>query len=145
MRNRRGNDGRLNRRCGTATIEMAIVTPLLMTFALAATDFGRVVHAYHVVSNAARSGADNGSRHGFTTHSRAAWEAAIRQAAVDEMQGLGGFQDANLQIATDVTTDADGLFRAAVTVDYPFQTAVAWPGLPNSVSLRHRVEMRRIR
>lgn len=132
------------RRAGAAAVEMAVVAPLVLLLALAATDFGRVVHAYCVVSNAARSAAEYGGMHAFTSYTRDSWETAVRQAAEDEMNGLGGYQSQNLQFDVVTTTDGDGLYRVAVSLTYPFSTTVAWPGLPAQVVLGHRVEMRRI-
>lgn len=136
--------GHLSRRRGAAAVEMAIVEPVLLLFALAAVDFGRVVHHYTVVSNAARAGAEYGSLHGFTTFTRAAWEAGVRAASVDEMLNLPNYSAGDVAIDVVTTTDGDGLFRVAVSASYPFHTIVAWPGLPTATQLSHRVEMRQI-
>jgi Flp pilus assembly protein TadG len=132
------------RRTGAAVVEMAVVVPVLLLLALGCTDFGRVFHAYSVVSSASRCGAEYGSLHNFSDSTRAAWEAAIVAAVEREMEGLSGYQASQLQTDVSTTVDTDGLFIAEVEVSYPFQTAVAWPGLPSSVSLSHRVAMRRI-
>lgn len=131
-------------RSGAAVVEMAVVTPVLLLLAFGCTDFGRVFHAYAVVSNAARCGAEYGALHNFTSYTRGSWEAAVRSAVESDMQGLQGYQPQQLDVAITTTTDADGLFRVAVQVTYPFQTVIAWPGLPSPVSLSHRLEMRRI-
>ena len=131
-------------RAGTAVVEMAVVTPVLLALAFGCTDFGRIFHAYAVVSNAARCGAEYGALHNFTNYTRDSWETAVRNAVESDMQGLAGYQSQQLDVAIATTTDADGLFRVAVQVTYPFQTVVSWPGLPSPVSLTHRLEMRRI-
>lgn len=135
--------GRTHRR-GVAAVEMAIVTPLLLLFALASADFGRVVHAYAVVSNAARCGAEYGSMHGVTPYTRENWETRIRQIVDEEMQGLSGFNEEQMMLMIATSTDADNLTRTAVEVKYPFQSVIQWLGLPSEVTLTHRVEMRRI-
>ena len=123
---------------------MAIVTPLLLLFAFASADFGRIVHAYAVVSNAARCGAEYGSMHGVTPYTRESWESRIRQTVDQEMQGLSGFEGEHVNLTVTTSTDADNLTRAAVEVKYPFHTVIDWLGLPSEVTLTHRVEMRRI-
>jgi Flp pilus assembly protein TadG len=130
---------------GAATVEMALVLPLILLFAFACVDFGRVVHAYVVVSNAARCGAEHGSMHKFTTYTHPFWESQVRQAVEKEMQGLAGFTADELQTTLTTFTDADGLFRLDVEVQYPFQTVVRWPGVPSQITLNHRVAMRQIR
>jgi len=131
-------------RRGVAAVEMAIVAPLLLLFALASADFGRVVHAYAVVSNAARCGAEYGSMHGFTPYTRASWESRIRQRATEEMEGVSGFDAGQMNLTITTSEDGDELLRTAVEVEYPFHTVVNWLGLPSRVTLTHRVEMRRI-
>lgn len=131
-------------RRGVAAVEMAIVAPVLLLFALAAVDFGRIVHHYTVVSNAARAGAEYGSMHGFTTFTRSTWEASVRAAVGDEMQSLANLTSGDLTVEVATTVDGDGLFRCAVQASYPFRTIIDWPGLPAITQLSHRVEMRRI-
>lgn len=143
IRHRRVVPGSTHRR-GAAAVEMAIVTPLLLLFAFASADFGRVVHAYAIVSNAARCGTEYGSMHGFTPYTRESWESRIRQIVDEEMQGLSGFDKDQMTLTITTSTDADDLTRAAIEVTYPFHTVVDWVGLPSQVTLRHRVEMRRI-
>src|SRR5258708_3931374 len=98
---------RLPRR-GTAAVEMALVLPLILLLAFAVADFGRVVHAYLVVSNAARCGAEYGSMHEFTAYTRSSWQAQIRSVIEGEMSGLQGFSATNLQSTCTTTTDGDG-------------------------------------
>ena len=124
---------------------MAIVCPLVLLFAFATTDFGRVMAAYLVVCNAARVGADYGSTNAYTSYTQASWEAAIRQAVSQEMQGMLGYQASELQLSVTPTPDPDGLYHVAVQVSYPFTTVVNWPGVPSLVLLNHAVTARRIR
>ena len=126
-------------------MEMALVCPLVLMFAFATTDFGRVMAAYLAVCNAARVGADYGSTNGYTSYTQASWQAAIRQAVNQEMQGLLGYQSSQLQLSITATPDPDGLYHVTVEVSYPFTTVVNWPGVPASVLLDHSVTARRIR
>jgi Flp pilus assembly protein TadG len=132
-------------RSGIAAVEMALVCPLVLLFAFATTDFGRVMAAYLVVCNAARVGADYGSTNGYTSYTQASWQAAIRQAVNQEMQGLLGYQSSQLQLTVTATPDPDGLYHVTVEVGYPFTTVVNWPGVPALVLLDHSVTARRIR
>ena len=134
----------MNRR-GAATVEFALVLPVVMLFALACADFGRVVHAYVVVSNAARCGAEFGGMHKFTDFTQPHWEAELRTQVEAEMQTLSGFEVGNLESTVTTSEDSDGLAEVTVTVRYPFRTAVTWPGVPTQVDLNHRVVMRQIR
>jgi Flp pilus assembly protein TadG len=124
---------------------MAVVLPVLLLLALACTDFGRIVHGFIAVANAARCGAEYGSMHKFTPYTQSSWEAQVRQVVNDEMVGLAGFDTDELQVNITTTTDEDELFRASVNVAYPFRMVVNWPGLPATTTLRHTVQMRQIR
>jgi Flp pilus assembly protein TadG len=130
---------------GAAAVEMAIVLPFVLLLTFAAIDFGRVVHAYLVVSNAARCGAEYGAMHEFTPYTRSSWESQIRSAMVDEMSGWKGFSSADLSSSYVTTIDSDGLFQLKVKASYPFTTIIGWPGVPSQLQLSHEVEMRQMR
>lgn len=121
------------------------MVPLLLLFAFATVDFGRVMHAFVTVSNAARCGAAYGAMHKYTDYTRDFWEAEVREAIEQEMAGLAGFDSEKLEATLTTTTDGDDLFRVEVDVTYPFETVVSWPGVPGEVMLRRQVEMRQIR
>lgn len=130
---------------GMATVELALVLPVILLFAFACVDFGRVVHVYVVVSNAARCGAEYGSMHKFTEYTHPYWESQVRLAVEEEMQGLSGYVPEQAETTLTTSTDADGLFRLDLAVQYPFQTVVRWPGVSSQIMLNHRVAMRQIR
>lgn len=132
-------------RTGVAATELAVILPLLLLLVLAATDFGRIVHAYVVVSHGARAGAGYGSTHRFSAINRTSWETQIRQAVHRELAGLPEFNAANLQITIETTAESTDQVRVAVSVTYPFKTAVSWIGIPDEVQLAHRVEFRQYR
>jgi Flp pilus assembly protein TadG len=48
---------RRKKRCGTASVELATLLPLLVFLSMAAVDFGRVVYQLVTVQNCARNGA----------------------------------------------------------------------------------------
>jgi Flp pilus assembly protein TadG len=130
---------------GVAATELALTLPIVLLFAFASADFGRIAHFDQVVSNAARTGAESAAIHKFTEFTRPDWEADVRQAVVDEMSNIPGYEDSKLVYELSATTDADGLARIVVDVGYPFRTVVAWPGLPTQVNLHQRFETREFR
>ncbi len=79
------------RRRGSATIELSIMLPLLITVGVIATDFGRFAHTHIAVTNAARAGAGFGSMHRVTPTTLPLWRAAIRQAVEIEMANNAWF------------------------------------------------------
>jgi Flp pilus assembly protein TadG len=130
---------------GVAATELALCLPVLLLFAFASADFGRVARYAEIVSNAARSGAESGAIHKFTDFTRPDWEADVKQAVVDEMSNIPNYDESKLVYQLATTTDADGLARIAVDVTYPFRTVVSWPGLPTNVDLHRHFEMREFR
>lgn len=136
---------RCGNRRGTAATELALALPLLMLLVLAASDFGRVFHAREVVSNAARSGASADACRGFTPLTRASWESYVREAAAEEMQNLASYNDGDMTCEVEVTGAETSYPRTAVTIQYQFQTLVAWPGLPRTIDIQERVEIQRFR
>jgi Flp pilus assembly protein TadG len=132
-------------RSGTAATEFAIALPILMLLAFAATDFGRVPHFHQVVANAARTGAETGATHQFTSFSRTAWEAGIEEAVLREMQNIPNFDQSRMEFELTATPNADGLARIVVSVSYPFTTLIAWPGVPEEVQLHKRSEVLQFR
>jgi Flp pilus assembly protein TadG len=140
-RQRRGR----NDRSATAATELALVLPMLMTLVLGCVDFGRIAYVYCAVSNASRAAAEYGATHNFTTLTRATWQSRIEQAATTELSAVPNFNPSQLAVAVNTASDAYGLFRVTVDVQYPFTTVVPWPGMPQTVVLWRSTSMRQIR
>ena len=120
-----------NRRRGSATIELSIMLPLLITVGLIGTDFGRFAHHQIAVTNASRVAAGFAGAHRVTPATQATWQALVRQAAVEEMTSNGWFQAGDLVVPpATVVDEGNGVQRVEVTVTYPFDTLVNWPFLP---------------
>lgn len=136
---------RMIRLQGIAATELALCLPVLLLFAFASADFGRVSRYAEIVSNAARSGAESGAIHKFTDFTRPDWETDVKQAVVDEMTNIPNYDESKLVYQLSTTTDADGLARISVDVTYPFRSVVAWPGLPTNVDIHRHFEMREFR
>lgn len=130
---------------GVAATELALTLPIVLLFAFASADFGRIAHCDQIVSNAARSGAESGATHKFTDFTRPDWEADVRQAVIDEMTNIDGFDESKLEYELSTSFDSDGLVKIVVEVGYPFRTVVTWPGLPAEVDLYQRLEARQFR
>ncbi len=133
------------RRRGTAAVEFAVVLPLLLALVLGCVDFGRFAHSYIALTNAARAGAGFGGSHPYTPATLATWQDQVRQAVADELSSLNGFDPNRLTVTASAVGTGAGDWQAAVTVAYPFQTLVSWPGVPASVTLRRSVVMRATR
>src|SRR5215213_6989119 len=94
---------RNSRHRGVSAVETAIVLPLVMLFALASVDFGRVVSAYLALANANRCGAEYGVMHSFTAYTRPSWEVKVKAAIEEELETLSGVQIDNLICTLDTT------------------------------------------
>jgi Flp pilus assembly protein TadG len=133
------------RRSGAAATEFAVALPILMLLALACADFGRVMHHYQIVSNAARTGAEAGAMHKVTSFTRTAWEADVREAVLEELANLPDFNEASLDYELTTTVDANDLTTVQLEIVYPFESAVAWPLLPQIIELRALSKIRQFR
>jgi Flp pilus assembly protein TadG len=133
-------------RCGAVLVEFALILPILVAIVLAAIDFGRFAHSHIAVTNSARVGAGYACMHPFTTGTQALWQAKIREAVKNEMQGVVNYDNTLLTMTSpQVTTDSDGQKRVRIEVKYPFHTLVTWPFIPNNFLMTRAVEMRFMR
>lgn len=121
-------------RTAVAATEMAIVLPLLALLIMGCIDFGRFAHVSITVTNAARTGAEVGSMNAYTASTADLWEEKVRQATVEEMARMDGFDINRLSLTITRVTD-DEYPRVVVEATYPFETLVDWPGLPDGVIL----------
>ena len=132
-------------RRGAAAVELAIVLPILVTVLLGATDFGRFSYSAIAVANAARSGAACGSMNPLDSKTQAAWQTAVKQAAIDELSQSPAFDTSKLTVTVTSTIESSGSRRVSVQATYPFKTIVNWSFLPSSFNLQQTVVMRGIR
>ena len=141
------------RRRGSATLEMAIMLPLLLMVGLISVDFGRFANSHIAVTNAARAGAGLGSMNRVTPATQPIWEAAIRVAVETELAGNWFYDDPEsgdltMNPAPVSIDEGNGFSRIEVTVSYPFTTIVNWPFLPgynDPLILTKTVAMRLVR
>lgn len=132
-------------RDGVAATEFAVALPVLMLLTLACADFGRVMHYHEVVSNAARTGAEAGAMHKFTPLTRGAWETDVREAVTEELANLPDFDEKSLDFKLTTTVDGNDLAIVRLEINYPFERAVSWPGLPHVIHLRALSQVRQFR
>jgi Flp pilus assembly protein TadG len=136
-------------RPGVAAAELAFILPVFVTLILGAIDFGRFAYNYIAVINAARNGAAYGMMNNFTSSNSGTWSSKVTSAAQDEMNDQVGTSKSNVSVTVTSSTDANGLKRVQVSASYPFTTVVNWRwtglGIPNSLTLRSKIEMRLIR
>jgi Flp pilus assembly protein TadG len=116
-------------RKGTALVEMALVTPILIGLLTGVTDLGYLYNHRLVLTNAAREGARVGAL-GRT-------EAQVRAAVVAYMQD-SGYKPLPAGKDIDVDLDAD---MAAVTVDSTVPCLFASTG--PAITMRASAKMRR--
>jgi Flp pilus assembly protein TadG len=134
-------------RSGTALVELALILSALLLLVLGCVDYGRFAVRYIAITNGARAGAGYAIMHPYTTATEATWSPKVRQAVVDEMQSMfdSRFGNANLQVSYVRTLEASSEWRIRVTVTFPFQTVMIWPGIPHRVDISRSTEIRGIR
>jgi Flp pilus assembly protein TadG len=124
-------------RCAAATVELSLVLPMLVFLLLVGMDYSRVFYASVIVANCARNGAmwmtdpNLADRSAFDT---------IDEAVAADASDLTG----TMQVTTNTGTDSSGYEWSEVTVVYPFQTVISYPGIPSQVNISRTVRMRNV-
>jgi len=133
---------------GTATVEFAIVLPLLIGMLLGTLDFGRVFYDAITLANATRAGAQYGS---------------LRTSMSGDIQGMRGTAEADaidlagVSITAEQFCECPGGSPIACNADCfgeksrvyvrvvgekTFETLFPYPGIPQTVILRREAVMR---
>jgi Flp pilus assembly protein TadG len=133
---------------GSAVIELAMMTPLLVLLLLCAFDFGRVFHAAMSVSGAAHAGANYGAQ----SIIRVMDFTGMENTALQHAPGMGISASATricrcagtAAAVSCTTTCATPPMRvyASVTATRTFTTAVDYPGIPTPIAITRTAEMR---
>jgi Flp pilus assembly protein TadG len=137
---------------GAATVELALILPVLVLIMLGLLDMGRVFYGAITVVNSARAGVSYGSRNVVQATDTAGMIAAAQADAVD-VTGLQFFAGHDCQCASNsppavactVTTCIDGstpLMYVWTRVEGTFSTTLPYPGIPNSITLTRTARMR---
>src|SRR5437588_10970556 len=116
------------RRRGAALVELSLLLPLLIFLLLAGMDYSRVFYAAVVVANCARNGALYASDPNVADRSP---YDTLQDAVSADATDLA----APLQVSTTQGIDSAGYGWVEVTVVYPFQTVVTYPGIPSLVNV----------
>jgi Flp pilus assembly protein TadG len=127
---------------GAAATELAIVLPFLLLVIFACLDYGRAIYGQIALTNAVRVGAERGATKRFTSVDRVQWETLIRSAAEAEAASIPGYVASRLTLQITTSNDFGALLQVQVTGQYSFRTLISWPGVPQTLALRHQVAMR---
>jgi Flp pilus assembly protein TadG len=125
--------------CGSATVEMALVLPLLLLLMFGIAEFGIALYRQEVLTNASREGA----RAGIVLSTPPVTTAQIQSVVTNYLTNAGW----NAALATVTATGAGGAFGSNVTVTVTFDTTFSIlsglvPGLPATKTLRAQTIMR---
>lgn len=135
---------------GVATVEMAVIAPLLLLLFLGVADFGRAFYTAITLSHAARAGAQFGS---FSL-AKSGNTSGMNQAATQEAQNIGAigvtsqrFCQCNGGASVNCVTGRCSAYGppqvfVRVTATKTFNTAISYPGIPSTMNLSRTAVMR---
>jgi Flp pilus assembly protein TadG len=122
-------------RPGAATVELAVLLPILAFLFVIAVDYGRVFYYSLTIENCARNGALYASDPFAPSQSP---YASVNDAALADAS--------NLQPPPTITsingTDTSGNAYVEVTVSWTFASLTNFPGVPGSTNISRTVRMR---
>ena len=135
-------------RTGSSFIETAILVPAMLMLCCGTMDFARVVYAGIEIASAARAGV----QYGALTPGNSGDTSGMVQAALTDAADLGSTVTAsasNFCTCSGSTVSCSSTCSGvapegyvSVTANYTFNTALAYPGLPQTVSLSRTAKMR---
>lgn len=111
-------------------------------------DLGRFAYYYVSVSDGVSAGGRFASYHPPTAATLASYNTLTRQAVLDGMQGVTGFDQGRVTIPDPVITTDPAPFafqRVNVQAQYDFRTIFAWPLVPSQITISRSVVMRMVR
>jgi len=136
---------------GSAMAELAVVLPLLLVTTVGLTDFGRAAFEAIEVENAAHAGAFYGAR----SKGLAADTTGIKTAALADMgdevdttkvtvesERYCQCDDGSSVSCDDTCGGVLPRMYVRVRVERPFQTMLAYPGIPKTIDLDREVQLR---
>ena len=144
-----------NKQRGIATIEAAIVLPLLVLFLLILFDFGRVMYAAVTTTNAARAGAGYGAQHVGTIIDAAGIKTAALQDATDlpvdasnaesvivSSQRICRCAGSTSNVSCETLPCSGDIEQyVEVTANRTFTTLVPYPGIPEEIEITRSATM----
>ncbi|HZT79697.1 MAG TPA: TadE/TadG family type IV pilus assembly protein [Gemmataceae bacterium] len=123
------------RRAGAASVELALLLPLLAFLFVIGFDYARIFYFTITVQNCARAGAVWASDPTAQADSPYANVTAAAQAEAPSLSPKPS-------VSSTSGTDTDGNPYVEVTVSYTFQTVTRYPGVPSSVNITRTVRTR---
>ncbi len=141
---------------GTATVEMAFLTPLILLMVMGVIDFARVYYDAIIVSHAARAAAAYGAQSNGTSGDFAGMQFA---AQLDAQDLVRHDVSAGISVTTerfcrcpsgtlvDCITGDCGIGSAPeiyvrATAEKTFELLIPYPGIPNPIILRRQAVLR---
>jgi Flp pilus assembly protein TadG len=141
------------KRAGTATVELAVLLPLLLLLALGAVDFGRVFYMSVEVANAARAGVQYGAQNVVTSTDYQGMVNAAKNDAADIpsmtatatrwciCSGGSNTFDCSQNPCLDSEPSVPEIY-VQVNTQATFNTLMNYPGIPSSITLSKVAYMR---
>jgi len=135
---------------GSAAVEMALLSPLLVLILLGTIDFGRLFYDGITVASAARAGVQYGAR----SPSKSGDVVGIQQAALADAIDMNGVsvtveQYCECANGSSVNCNSDcGVFDrnpqvyVRVRAQKTFRTLFPYPGIPHTVDINQEAVMR---
>lgn len=114
---------KINRRSGVASVELALVLPILTFLLVIALDYGRIFYFSQIVNNCARNGALWASDPISQTYSP---YKTLQAAATADAYGC---DTTKMTVTQKNGSDSTGSWTE-VTVTYPFNTITNFPYVP---------------
>jgi len=133
-------------RRASATLEFALVLPILLSVVLLCVDYGQMAYYYIGVTNAARAGAAYASVNYYSAGTQTAWQNNVIQAVKDEFANNTWYDVSKLTVDTPTrTTESGNYWYVTVSVHYSYRTLINWSGFTgyhNPITLTRTVVMR---
>lgn len=114
---------------GQSVVEMALTLPVLLVTLLGAFEGVRMLAATVALSTAVLAGAQFGAQSAATSADTAGIVAAVQQELT-----LAG-QTGTVTVTSSTTTDADGEKLVSVSASYAWRSLLAYPALPQAVTI----------
>ena len=137
-----------NDRTGTSFMETALLLPVMLLLCCGTMDFARVVYAGIEIASAAGAGVQFGA----LTPGNSGNTSGMIQAALTDAADLGSSVTASASnfctcsgSTVDCSTTCNGTAPSgyvSVTTNYTFSSVIAYPGVPQTVSLSRTARMR---
>ena len=134
---------------GNATVEFALLLPLMLLLVLGVVDFARLFYAAITVASAARAGVQYGAQDTIKAKDTAGMQTAASNDAAD-ITGVTATAQSYCECSDGTRVDcltgtcggASPPVYVQVTVQKTFTTLVDYPGIPHNTALSRTAIMR---